>query len=147
MKKEEEEKERKKELHLRLTPDRIEELKGMPCESYEGPEPSSSNSESRQETIYLSDLVGSAKPIHPGPNWYECLKDCHKMSNFDSSYTLDSYKKVLENPGNDYPVVIKYKGKYYIADGGKHRLTIGKIIGVTQASVIVKEIHDIKTDN
>lgn len=127
---------------LELTPQRVEELKSLECKIYNGPEPTDKNSKTNVEKINLSNLVGSARPSHPGPNWYECLKDCHKMKNFNPEYTLQSYKELLLNPpSNDVPTVIKYKDEYYISlGGGKHRLTIGKCIGAVQAKVMVSEI-------
>jgi hypothetical protein len=135
-----EESHRKKEKHLGLTQKRIEELENMSFEDYHGPEPTAENSKNSQEKIKLVDLVGTNRPT-PLNNWYDCLMDCHKLSNFDPSFTIDSYKEILLNPPEwDFPHVIKHKGKYYIDGGGKHRLTIGKVIGADEALVYVTEI-------
>jgi hypothetical protein len=139
---EEKEIQRKKEKHLKLTQKRIEELENMPCEHYHGPEPTEENSKNSQERIKLVNLVGTNRPTSLN-NWYDCLTDCHKLSNFDSSFTIDSYKEILLNPTEwDFPHVIKHKGKYYIDGGGKHRLTIGKVIGADEAFVRVTEIFN-----
>ncbi|MGR5165384.1 hypothetical protein ACPV4X_26240 [Vibrio owensii] len=88
--------------------------------------------------INLKDLVGSSRQ-EGYKNWVESLNSLQKGNNFDilSNHGILSFEKFLLNATHDLPQVFEKQGSYYIAGGGKHRLTIAKCCGIKQAKVDV----------
>lgn len=128
---------------LNLPTEMIDELKRSICKTYHGPDLQDDYSNKFLEMINLTELVGTVRLLpRANASWLECLEDCHKMYHFDG-FSQESYESLLLNPPQeDLPHVIKYNDEYYIAWGGKHRLTIGKCIGAAQAKVYVTEITE-----
>lgn len=93
------------------------------------------------QIINSDDIVGVYRPIH-ADDWLNMLDDkyCHKNRNFEKFDYDDFTKLLLNEPIDGFPVVIKYKNKYYIEGNGLHRLTIAKCIGNLTAKVIVKDV-------
>ena len=124
---------------LELSIERVDELKKIKVKELSFHE-DTKELINKMQVINVDDVIGLARPVYGDISWLDILdnKYCHKNRNFDL-YNKETFDYVLMNEvQDDYPVVIEYKKKYYIAGNGLHRLTMAKCLGNKKARVIVR---------
>ncbi|MBO4456693.1 MAG: hypothetical protein J5802_03160 [Butyrivibrio sp.] len=129
-----------KEKQLGLDNEKINKLKEMHTEEYEGTLDLSDDNcfeKSIYRHIEVDKIVGYGN--HNPLNWYEALDNevCHKPISFKKYDKLSFSDYINSDKINDPPSVIEKNGKYFIYGDGTHRLTIAKVTGCKTAFVIV----------
>lgn len=120
---------------LCITPEQEEHVRQLPFHALDSSVHVTELDKPLAREIHMTDLVGTARPDATN-DWVDYLDSLHKMVNFE--HDPESFHRILMDPPYDnLPEVIKYCRGYYIAGNGKHRLTIGKCVGVATAKVLI----------
>lgn len=103
------------------------------------------STKSEEIMVNTSKIVGTSR-FYNAINWYEYIKDLHKRKTVSDLVHSDreSLKNYLENPKLDLnpniisiPELFCINDEYYIGDGGKHRITIGKCLKIEKIYALV----------
>ncbi len=122
---------------LQIDPERRAQIEGLRFEKIDVNEEAYSCT--KFAVIPVAEIIGINRQDNV-KNWIECLFNLHKQRIFDEYSGREQYEEFLlggEQSRNDLPHVIEYKGKYYVAANGKHRITLAKCLGIQKVPVLV----------